>query len=78
MFVFIDETGADRRNTLRKYGYSLHRKPATKEALLVRGVRVSAIACLTIIGYVWGVRREKMHHNSDISKRSNDLCTVVY
>ena len=45
MFVFIDETGADGRNTLRKYGYSLHGKPATKEALLDRGERVSAIAC---------------------------------
>ena len=22
MLVFIDETGADRRNTIRKYGYS--------------------------------------------------------
>ena len=23
MLVFVDETGADKRNTLRKYGYSL-------------------------------------------------------
>lgn len=50
MFVFIDEAGADRRNTLRKYGYSLRGKPATKKVLLVRGERVSAIACMTING----------------------------
>ena len=42
MLVFIDETGADRRNTLRKYSYSLRGKPATQEVLLVRGERVSA------------------------------------
>ena len=35
MYVFIDETGADQRNTLRKYGYILRGKPATRESLLV-------------------------------------------
>ena len=50
MFVFIDETGADRRDTLRKYGYSLRGKPATKKSLLVRGQRVSAIACMSMDG----------------------------
>ena len=50
MFVFIDETGVDQRNTLRKYGYSLRGKPATRESLLVRGERVSAIACMSLIG----------------------------
>ena len=29
MLVFIDETGTDRRNGLRKYGYSLRGKPLT-------------------------------------------------
>ena len=28
MFIFIDETGADRRNLIRKHGYSLRGKPA--------------------------------------------------
>ena len=27
MLVFIDETGTDRRNTVRNYGYSLRGKP---------------------------------------------------
>ena len=26
MFIFLDETGADRRNSLRKYGYSIRGK----------------------------------------------------
>ncbi len=47
MFVFVDETGADRRNTLRKYGYSTHDRPLT---FLVRGIRVSAIACMSTAG----------------------------
>lgn len=64
MFVFIDETGADRRNTLRKYGYSLRGKPATKEALLVRGERVSAIACMTING-ILDVKTHKETSNGD-------------
>ena len=42
MLVFVDETGADKRNTLRKYGYSYE--------LLVRGERVSAVACMSSAG----------------------------
>ena len=37
MLVFLDETGADRRNTMRKYGYSLRGKPATSHKLHFRG-----------------------------------------
>ena len=65
MFVFIDETGADRRDTLRKYGYSLCGKPATKKSLLVRGERVSAIACMTING-ILDVKTHKEVSNGDI------------
>ena len=50
MFVFVDETGADRRNSLRKYGYSLRGRPAIDHSLLVRGERVSAIACMSVNG----------------------------
>ena len=49
-FVFVDETGADRRNVLYKYGYSLRNKPAVDHALLVRGERISAIVCMSVIG----------------------------
>ena len=50
MLVFVDETGADRRNCLRKFGYSLRGKPAISKKLLVRGQRVSAIAAVTAEG----------------------------
>ena len=44
MFVFVDETGADRRNTLRKYGYSMRGRPALNHSFLIRGERISAIS----------------------------------
>ena len=50
MFVFVDETGADGRNTLRKYGYSMRGRPAVNHSLLVRGERISAIACISLHG----------------------------
>ena len=37
MLVFVDETGADRRNCLRRFGYSLRGRPAVSKKLLVRG-----------------------------------------
>ena len=43
--------GADKRNTLRKYGYSLWGKTPNSHELLVRGERVSAIiACMSCTG----------------------------
>ena len=50
MLVFVDETGADRRNCLRKFGYSLRGKLAISKKLLVHGQRVSAIAAITTEG----------------------------
>jgi len=35
MFVWLDETGCDRRNTLCKYGYSLRGIPVSDHRLLV-------------------------------------------
>ena len=40
LFVFIDETGSDRRDCMR---YSLRGKPAVSDKLLWRGQRASAI-----------------------------------
>ena len=48
--VFIDETGTDRRNTVRNYGYSLRGKPLKNPTLFVRGEQVSAIACISTAG----------------------------
>ena len=50
MFVFGDETGADRRNAIRKHGYSMRGKPLMSHQLLIRGERVSAIACISLAG----------------------------
>ena len=50
MLVFVDETGTDRRNSLRRYGYSLVGKPARSHSLLVRGKRFSAIGILSVNG----------------------------
>ena len=48
--IFIDETGCDRRNALRKYGYGLRGKPIRCQKLLVRGKRISVIAAMTTRG----------------------------
>lgn len=37
MLVWLDETGCDRRNTIRKYGYSIRGLPLSDHWLLVRG-----------------------------------------
>ena len=50
MFVFVDKTGSDRRDSLHRYGYSLRGKPARSQKLLVRGKRVSAIGALSASG----------------------------
>jgi len=35
MLIFLDETGADRRHSLRKYGYNLWGRPVQSQKLLV-------------------------------------------
>ena len=50
MLIFLDETGSDKRNSLRKYGYSLRGKPAVSHKLMVHGKRVSAIALMSVCG----------------------------
>ena len=50
MLVFVDETGSDRRNLIRKYGYSIRGKPAKVPRFLTRGERISAIACMSASG----------------------------
>ncbi len=50
MLVFLDETGSDRRNCIRRYGYSLRGKPLVSHKLLVTGERISAIAFMSVNG----------------------------
>ena len=52
MFIFIDETGSDTRNKLRKCGYSIRGIPAKNQTFLVRGEHISAIVCMSTTGLV--------------------------
>jgi len=47
MFVFLDETGGDRRNTRRKYGYSLRGRRPVNQQLVVKGQWFSAQALIS-------------------------------
>lgn len=50
MLIFLDEVGSDKRETLRKYGYSLRGKPITATKSASRGKRVSTIAIMSTRG----------------------------
>ena len=50
MFIFVDETGADCRDTLCKYGYSLRGKPIRSQKLIFRGERLSTLAAMSTSG----------------------------
>ena len=48
--IFIDETGTNRTDTVRKFGYSLRGKPIRAQKLVVHGEHVSAIAAISTRG----------------------------
>lgn len=50
MLVFVDETGADRRDCMRKFGYSLRGVPARAQKILWRGQRVNALTAMSMDG----------------------------
>jgi len=50
MLIFLDETGSDRRDSIREYGYSLRGKPLVTHRLLVRGQRILVLGPVTILG----------------------------
>lgn len=50
MLIWLDETGCDRRNTIRKYGYSIRGRPLSDHRLLVRGIRYTAIPIVSTEG----------------------------
>ena len=52
MFVWLDETGTDKRDQFRKYGYALRGVTPTYHRLLSRGVRINAIACMSVDGMI--------------------------
>ncbi len=47
MFVWVDETGSDRRDHIRKYGYALRGLTPCYKRLLVRGQRINAISAIS-------------------------------
>ena len=51
-FVWVDETGSDARNHIRKYGYALRGIASTYHRILCRGRRISAIAAISNSGLV--------------------------
>ena len=50
MLVWVDETGCDRQNSMRKFGYSVRGIPPRDHRLLARGVRYSGIAVMFLEG----------------------------
>ena len=50
MFLWIDESGCDLRNALRKYGYGIRGLPPQDYSLKLRGKRYSAIGILSTEG----------------------------
>ena len=50
MFVWLDESGCDHRNLMRKFGYSIRGIPPVDHRLLIRGTRYSAIPVMSIAG----------------------------
>ena len=52
MVFFVNESGFDRCNTLRKYGYSLRGKPAVCHRLLSRGQHLSLIGSMSTAGVI--------------------------
>ena len=50
MLIWIDETGCDRRDATRKYGYSVRGIPMCDQRILVRGTRYTAIPVLSTEG----------------------------
>lgn len=65
MFVWVDETGSDRRDILRKYGYSIRGDRSEVHRLLVRGKRVSSIAALSSMGLIGNVYMSTGSMNGD-------------
>lgn len=52
LFVSVDETGCDRRNYIRKYGYAIRGQTPVSHQFLVRGKRVCAVTAMATDGLV--------------------------
>ena len=52
LFVWVDETGCDRRNCIRKFGYAFRGATPVCHRILVRGQRISAVAAISTDGLI--------------------------
>ena len=52
MLVFIDETGCDRRNSIRQVGYGIRGITPITHRLLIYGKRISAIGVMSTRGVI--------------------------
>ena len=52
MMVFVDETGCDNRDSMRKFGYALKGQRASSRRLMCRGKRVNSVAAMDVNGVV--------------------------
>lgn len=75
MLVWVDETGCDKREMLRKSGYSFRGERAVYQKLLVRGRRISAIAALSWTGGILDV--EITNESVDGDKFYDFLCGTL-
>ena len=50
MLILLDETGSDRRDSIRQNGHSVRGKPLVSSKFLSRGVRINTIAYMSVIG----------------------------
>ena len=55
MLVWLDESGHDRRHTIRKQAYSFRGMPLNDHRILARGVRYSAIPIMSLEGGIHDV-----------------------
>ena len=75
MLIFLDETGADRRQCLRKHGYGVRKMRVKKQTMLVRGERFSAIAIMSVHG-ILDVSIHSGTTNGDIFSEFVQKCLI--
>ena len=74
MLVFLDETGTDHRDSLRKKGYSFRGKPARSQKLLARGEHITALCLMSIEGILaCKIARGSVNGDTLVEFVENDL-----
>ena len=74
-FIFIDETGSNHRNTIRKYGYGLQGMTPVSHKFTLYGKRLSAIGILTFRG-IEDVYIAEGNVNSDVFMNFVQRCLL--